>query len=168
MKGHGEAVDKVEAALAESMGKEFPGSFALGYFRSPVAAPTTLEDFVGQSGKKMLEGDIPPPPMRASDNWETGLRFLELARGFNFKAEMMYPLALWTRDVWTWASTDGLSFLSHIEDNQPILTEALKEERNDEAFIANMLQLGAPAVALCGAPEFPANARVRVRKLPQR
>jgi hypothetical protein len=148
MKGEGAAVDKVEAALIESMGKEFPGSFALGYFRNPIAAPTTLEDFVGQSGKKMLEGDIPPPPKRASENWETGLRFLELARGSNFKAEIMYPLARWTRDVWTWASSDGLAFLAHIEDNQPILTEALKEQRNDEAFIANMLQLGGPAVGV--------------------
>jgi hypothetical protein len=80
MKGNGEAVDKVEVALIESMGQEFSGSYGLSYFRNPVAAPTTLDDFVGQSGKKMLERDIPPPPKRAAENWKTGLRFLELAR----------------------------------------------------------------------------------------
>ncbi|ODS01056.1 hypothetical protein AUC68_11755 [Methyloceanibacter methanicus] len=148
MKGDGASVDKIEAGLKNDMGDEFPGSFALRHFRNPVAAPITLEDFVGASAKKLLEGDIPPPPKRASECWETGLRFLELARGSNFKNEIMYPLALWTRDVWTWASTDGLAFLAHIEDSQPILTEALKEERNDEPFIANMLQLGAPAVEI--------------------
>jgi len=38
------AVDKVEAALIESMGKEFPGSFALWHFRSTIDAPVTLEE----------------------------------------------------------------------------------------------------------------------------
>lgn len=67
MKGDKPAVDKVEAALLESMGKEFPGSFGLWHFHAQIDAPVTLEDFVGQAGKKMLLGDIPPPPLRAKE-----------------------------------------------------------------------------------------------------
>ena len=72
MKADKAAVDKVEADLVESMGKEFPGSVGLWHFRAQIDAPVTLEDFVGQAGKKMLLSDIPPPPLRAKENWNTG------------------------------------------------------------------------------------------------
>ena len=64
LKGDKAAVDKVEAALAESMGKDFPGSSGLWHFRATIENPATLEDLVGQAGKKLLLGDIPPPPLR--------------------------------------------------------------------------------------------------------
>ena len=121
MKADKAAVDKVEAALVESMGKEFPGSFGLWHFRAQIDAPVTLEDFVGQAGKKMLLGDIPPPPLRAKENWNTGLRFFEKARRSNFVHEIMYPLANWTRACWTETLEKGVAFLQHIEDNVPVL-----------------------------------------------
>lgn len=140
------AVDKVEAALIESLGKEFPGSFGLWHFRGAIDAPVTLEDFVGQAGKKLLAGDPPPPPLRAKENWNTGLRFFEKARKTNFVQEIMYPLALWTRARWTETQDKGVAFLHHIEDNLPVLREALEDKRNDEPFIANLLLKAAPAV----------------------
>jgi hypothetical protein len=140
------AVDKVEAAFIESMGKEFPGSFGLWHFRAAIDAPVTLEDFVGQAGKKLLAEDLPPPPLRAKENWNTGLRFFEKARKTNFVREVMYPLALWTRARWTETQDKGVAFLQHIEDNLPILREALEDGRNDEPFIANLLLKAAPAV----------------------
>ena len=148
LKGDGAAVDRVETALIDQMGLEYPGNFALWHFRAQIDAPTTLADAVGQSGKKMLAGDVPPPPKRAAEAWETGLRFLEQARGSNFKSEIVYPLALWTREKWTWAAGDGLAFLAHIEDSLPILREGLAEPRNDEAFVADMLLRAAPAVEI--------------------
>jgi len=36
----------VEAALVESLGKDFPGSAGLRYFRETIETPVTLEDFV--------------------------------------------------------------------------------------------------------------------------
>jgi len=146
MKADKAAVDKVEAALLETMGKEFPGSFALWHFRGTIDAPVTLEDFVGQAGKKMLLGDIPPPPLRAKENWSTGLRFFEKARKSNFIHEIMYPLAKWTRERWTETSDKGVAFLHHIEDNLPVLRESLEDTRNDQPFIANVLLKLAPAV----------------------
>ena len=146
MKGDKAAVDKVEAALVENMGKEFPGSFGLWHFRATIDAPVTLEDFVGQAGKKLLLGDIPPPPLRAKENWNTGLRFFEKARKSNFIQEIMYPLAKWTRDRGTETLEKGVAFLQHIEDNFPVLREALDDTRNDQAFIANYLLKLAPAV----------------------
>ena len=140
------AVDKVEAALIESMGKEFPGSVALWSFRGDIDSPVTLDDFVGQAGKKMLIGDKPPPPLRAKENWSAGLRFLEKARASNFVQEIMFPLAKWHRDRWTETLEKGVSFLQHIEDNVPILRETLEEPRNDQAFVANVLLKMAPAV----------------------
>jgi hypothetical protein len=146
MKGDKAAVDKVEAALVESMGKDFPGSFGLWHFRGTIDAPTTREDFVGQAGKKLLLGDIPPPPLRAKENWNTGLRFFEKARKSNFIHEIMYPLAKWTRERGNEILDKGVAFLQHIEDNVPILREALDDPRNDQPFIANFLMKLAPAV----------------------
>lgn len=146
MKGDKAAVDKVEAALVEEMGKDFPGSFGLWHFRAAIDAPVTLDDFVGQAGKKLLLGDIPPPPLRARENWNTGLRFFEKARKSNFIHEIMYPLAKWTRERWTETLEKGVAFLHHIEDNLPILREALEDTRNDQPFIANLLLKAAPAV----------------------
>lgn len=146
MKADKAAVDKVETALVETMGKEFPGSFALWHFRGTIDAPVTLEDFVGQAGKKMLLGDIPPPPLRAKENWSTGLRFFEKARKSNFIHEIMYPLAKWTRERWTETSDKGVAFLHHIEDNLPVLRETLEDTHNDQPFIANVLLRLAPAV----------------------
>lgn len=146
LKGDKAAVDKVEAALIESMGKDYPGSFAMWHFRGDIPAPTTLEDFVGQAGKKLLNNEPPPPPMRARENWNAGVRFFEKARQSNFIHEIMYPLAKWTRACWTDTMDKGIAFLAHIEDNVPILREALEDTRNDQPFIANMLLKAAPAV----------------------
>jgi len=146
LKGEGGAVDKIEETFKERMGNEYPGNFGLWHFRGTIDAPTTLEDFVGQAGKKMLAGDIPPPPMRASEAWNTGFRFLEKARGSNFKSEILFPLARWTRDQWNEVTDKGVAFMAHIEDNLPVLREALEETRNDEPFIADMLLKGAPAI----------------------
>ncbi len=140
------AVDKVEAALTESLGKDFPGSAALWPFRSSIESPVSLDDVVGQAGKKMLIGDKPPPPMRAKENWLAGLRFFERARNSNFVSEIMFPLAKWHRDRWNETAEKGVAFLQHIEDNVPILREALAETRNDPPFIANLLLRAAPAV----------------------
>jgi hypothetical protein len=140
------AVDKVEGALTENYGKEFPGSNALWYFRANIDAPVSLEDFVGQAAKKMLTQDIPPPPLRAKENWNAGLRFFEKARKSNFVHEIMYPLAKWHRERWNETAEKGIAFLHHIEDNVPVLREALEDPRNDEAFVANLLLKTAPAV----------------------
>lgn len=146
LKGDKAAVDKVETALAESLGKDFPGSVAFWNFRSANDSPMSLEDHVGTAAYKMLAGDIPPPPMRARENWNAGLRFFEKARQSNFVQEIMFPLAVWTRGKWSETLEKGVSFLAHIEDNVPVLQEALAETRNDQAFIANMLLKMAPAI----------------------
>lgn len=146
LKGDKAAVDKVEAALAESLGKDFPGSVAFWSFRSANDSPMSLEDHVGAAAYKMLGGDIPPPPMRARENWNAGLRFFEKARQSNFVQEIMFPLAVWTRAKWSETLEKGVAFLAHIEDSVPVLQEALAETRNDQAFVANMLLKMAPAI----------------------
>jgi hypothetical protein len=146
LKGDNAAVSKVESALSEMFGKEFPGYNALWNFRAPIDAPVTLDDFVGQAGKKMLLADPPPPPLRAKENWNAGLRFFEKARKSNFVREIMFPLAKWHRERWSEVLDKGIAFLHHIEDNVPVLREVLDEPRNDEPFIANLLLKMAPAV----------------------
>jgi hypothetical protein len=130
----------------ESLGEDFPGSDGLRHFRAAITDPVTLEDFVGQAGRKLLLGDFPPPPLRAKENWNTGLRFFEKARKSNFVHEIMYPLARWTRERWSETLEKGVAFLQHIEDNVPVLREVLEDSRNDQPFIANCLLKLAPAV----------------------
>ncbi|WP_457798575.1 hypothetical protein [Methylocystis sp. S23] len=146
LKGDKAAVEKVEKALSESLGPDFPGSVAFWPFRSANDSPISLEDHVGASAYKMLAGDIPPPPMRARENWNAGLRFFEKARQSNFAQEIIYPLAVWTRAKWSETLEKGVAFLAHIEDSVPILQEALAETRNDQAFVANVLLKMAPAI----------------------
>jgi hypothetical protein len=146
LKGDKAAVEKVEAALTEELGKDFPGSVAFWSFRSANDSPISLEDHVGAAAYKMLAGDIPPPPVRARENWNAGLRFFEKARQSNFVQEIMYPLALWTRAKWSETQEKGVAFLAHIEDSVPELQQCLAETRNDQAFVANMLLKMAPAI----------------------
>jgi len=164
MKADSSAVDKVETALVQRMGTEFPGSFGLWYFRGQIDAPVTLDDFVGQAGKKMLLGDIPPPPLRAKDNWNTGLRFFEKARKSNFIHEIMYPLANWTRARWTDTLEKGVAFLAHIEDSVPVLRAVLDDPRNDQPFIANALLSLAPAVDMELTEEYQGFLRSLARR----
>lgn len=164
MKGDKAAVDKVENALVQGMGTEFPGSFGLWHFRAQIDAPVTLDDFVGQAGKKMLLGDVPPPPLRAKENWNTGLRFFEKARKSNFVHEIMYPLAIWTRARWTETLEKGVAFLAHIEDSVPVLRAVLDEPRNDQPFIANALLQLAPAVDMELTEEYQGFLRSLARR----
>jgi hypothetical protein len=164
LKGDKLAIDKVEAALLESMGKDFPGASALWYFRGQIDAPVTLEDFVGQAGKKMLIGDIPPPPLRAKENWSNGLRFFEKARKSNFNHEIMYPLAKWTRERWNETLEKGVAFLAHIEDSVPVLRDVLEDARNDQPFIANALLRLAPAVDMELTEEYEGFLRSLARR----
>jgi hypothetical protein len=158
------AVEKVEAALVEAMGTEFPGSFGLWHFRAQIDAPVTLEDVVGQAGRKMLAGDIPPPPLRAKENWSAGLRFLEKARRSNFVHEITYPLARWMRARWTETLETGVAFLQHIEDSVPVLREVLAEPRNDQPFVADSLLRLAPAVDMELTEEYEGFLRSLARR----
>ncbi|MDB5653505.1 MAG: hypothetical protein JWQ94_1118 [Tardiphaga sp.] len=164
LKGDKAAVDQVEAALVASMGPEFPGWFGLNYFRGAIDNPETLEDFVGQAGRKLLLGDLPPPPLRAKENWNTALRFFEKARKSNFSHEIMYPLATWTRARWTETLEKGVAFLQHIEDNLPVLRETLQDGRNDQPFIANSLLRLAPAVDMELTEEYQGFLRSLARR----
>ena len=165
LKGDKAAVDRVEAALVERLGEEFPGSPGLLHFRATIETPVTLEDFVGQAGRKLLLGDIPPPPLRAKENWSTGLRFFEKARKSNFVHEIMYPLARWTRERWTETLDKGVAFLQHIEDNVPVLRETLEDTRNDQPFIANSLLKLAPAVDMELDDEYQGFLRSLARRI---
>jgi hypothetical protein len=56
MKADKAAVDEVEAALVESMGKEFPGSFGLWHFRTQIDAPVTAGGFRGPGRQENAAG----------------------------------------------------------------------------------------------------------------
>jgi hypothetical protein len=158
------AVDAMEAALIGKMGRDFPGAFALGHFRRPIETPVTLEDHVGQAGRKWLTGDRPPPPMRPREDWNTGLRFFEKARKSNFVHEIMYPLAKWMHARWGVIAEKEVGFLHHIEDNLPIVRAALEDARNDQAFIANLLLNAAPAVDMELTDEYQGFLRSLARR----
>ncbi|OYY58005.1 MAG: hypothetical protein B7Y61_25120 [Rhizobiales bacterium 35-66-30] len=155
LKGDKAAVDAVDTALKSSLGEDYPGALAVGYFRANNENPILLEDFVGVAGRKWLEGDRPPPPMRAREDWNTGLRFFEKARQSNFIQEVIYPLARWMRARWGLIAEKEAAFLHHIEDNLPVLREAL---------IANLLMKAAPAVDMELTEEYQGFLRSLARR----
>ncbi|MCW2284337.1 hypothetical protein M2323_002114 [Rhodoblastus acidophilus] len=146
LKGDRAGLEKLKSGLLQKYGADFPGAPAFWSFDGDIEEPVSLEDHVGQAAQKLLDNAPVPPPMRAKENWNTGLRFLEKARGSNFAQEIIYALALWTRTRWTETLEKGVAFLAHIEDNVPILRDILAEPRNDEAFVANVLLKMAPAI----------------------
>ncbi|MFG1412791.1 hypothetical protein V5G24_16915 [Xanthobacter sp. VTT E-85241] len=164
LKGDKAAVDAVDTALKSSLGEDYPGALAVGYFRANNENPILLEDFVGVAGRKWLEGDRPPPPMRAREDWNTGLRFFEKARQSNFIQEVIYPLARWMRARWGLIAEKEAAFLHHIEDNLPVLREALEDPRNDQPFIANLLMKAAPAVDMELTEEYQGFLRSLARR----
>ena len=146
LKGDKPALDAVEASLTARLGEDFPGARRLRAFSQPNENPTTLDDHVAVVGGKMLRGDLPPPPLRAKEYWNAGLRYFEKARDSNFVHEIMHPLAKWQRERGEEILDKGVAFLAHIEDSVPVLREALTDPRNDQAFIANFLLTLTPAV----------------------
>ncbi len=86
------SVDKVESALVGSMGKEFPGSIGLWHFRAAIDAPVTLEDFVGQAGRKLLLGDIPRPRCARR---RTGARVCAFSRRREIRASSTRSCIRW-------------------------------------------------------------------------
>lgn len=109
-----------------------------------------------------------PPPLRAKENWSTGLRFFEQARKSNVVHEIMYPLPRWTRERWSETLEKGVAVLQHIEDNVPVLREALQDTRNDQPFIANSLLTLAPAVDMELNDEYRGFLRSLARRIQQR
>jgi len=164
LKGDKAAVDAVEKALTEILGAGFPGSSSLQSFSASIETPATLDDHVVQVAGKMLRGDIAPPPMRAKEYWNTGLRFFEKARGSNFVHEIMYPLAKWHRERGAEILEKGVAFLAHIEESVPVLREILADKRNDQAFIANFLLKLTPAVDMELTDEYQGLLRSLARR----
>jgi hypothetical protein len=76
----------------------------------------------------------------------------------------MYPLALWTRERLAETLEKGVAFLTHIEDNVPVLREALEDGRNDQPFIANSLLKLAPAVDMELTEEYEGFLRSLARR----
>jgi hypothetical protein len=165
LKGEKAAVDAVEAALTEILGPGFPASSSLQSFSMEIETPASLDDYVIQVGGKMLRGEMPPPPMRAKEYWNAGLRFFEKARGSNFVHEIMYPLARWHRERGAEILEKGVAFLAKIEESVPVLREALADPRNDQAFIANFLLKLTPAVDMELTEEYQGLLRSLSRRI---
>jgi hypothetical protein len=142
LKGDKPAVDFVEKSLTEQMGENYPGYFALFHFHQDCDEPETLDDWVGKIGKSLLAGENLAP----RDKWNAILRFYEKARKSNFIVELMPKIAQWGRDEFTRIFSQRKESLHEPETNLPPALDALKEDRNDEPFIAAFLIASAPVV----------------------
>jgi hypothetical protein len=142
LKGDKAAVDYVENALKEQMGDNYPGYFALFHFQQECDTPETLDDWVGKIGKALLAGDLDDP----KDKWNAILRFYEKSRKSNFIVELVPKVAQWSRDEFGKIFTQRKESLHEPDTNLPPALEAMKETRNDEAYIAGFLVASAPVV----------------------
>ncbi len=138
----GAAIGIVEKGLSEKYGENYPGSFALWHFRQDCEKPETLDDHIGMIGRNLIEDKIFAP----KDTWNAGIRYLEKMRGSNFVVELTEPLAKWVRKEWTDILAQQKTALKDPELTIDPIKEALKEERNDQSFIAALLLAAMPAV----------------------
>jgi hypothetical protein len=93
-------------------------------------------------GRNLIEDKIFAP----KDTWNAGIRYLEKMRGSNFVVELTEPLAKWVRKEWTEILAQQKTALKDPELTIDPIKEALKEERNDQSFIAATLLAAMPAV----------------------
>jgi hypothetical protein len=138
----GAAISIVEKGLTEKYGENYPGSFALWHFRQDCEKPETLDDHIGMIGRALIEDK----PFEPKDTWNAGLRYLEKMRGSNFVVELTVPLATWVRNEWKEVLAQQKASLKDPELTIDAIKEALKEERNDQSFIAALLLAAMPAV----------------------
>jgi hypothetical protein len=138
----GPAIAVVEKGLTEKYGENYPGSFAIFHYRQDCEKPETLDDHIGMIGRNLIEDKIFAP----KDTWNAGIRYLEKMRGSNFVVELTVPLAKWVRKEWTDILAQQKTSLKDPELTIDPIKEALKEERNDQSFIAATLLAAMPAV----------------------
>jgi hypothetical protein len=139
---NGNAISKVETALTQQYGENYPGSFALWHFRQDCEKPETLDDHIGMIGRALIEDK----PFEPKDTWNACLRFLEKIRGSNFVVELTPLLAEFVRSEWAAILAQQKTALHEPDANIPAVREALEEKRNDQSFIAATLLAAMPAV----------------------
>ncbi len=144
LKADGAAVDRLETALTERFGSNFPGVTALKCCRNGVATGEPLDDTLGGIIKDMLADKAFDP----RDSWNAGLRLLEKSRKSNFGQEVMIALANWHRDRWKHIITQQLFNLTRPRVTVSPIENALGDSRNDQSFIASLLIAATGAVDL--------------------
>jgi hypothetical protein len=141
---NGAAADRLGALLTERFGADFPGRLAFGCCCKGIETGEALDDAVGIIIKHMLDGKALDP----RDVWNAGLRLLEKSRKSNFVQELIGALAKWHRDRWGQIITQQLFNLTRPRATVPPVEDALRDDRNDQSFIANLLIAATGAVDL--------------------
>jgi hypothetical protein len=154
------AAEKLESALLQQFGEAFPGAEALGVCLKGNAAGDPLDEAIGPFIKAMLEEKALDP----RDVWNMGLRLLEKVRKSNFVQELMVILAKWHRDRWTQIITQQLFNLTRPRATVPPIEDVLRDDRNDQCFIACLLIASTGAVDL----ELDETYRAHLQNLAQR
>jgi hypothetical protein len=139
-----EAVEKLEASLSARFGPAFPGIEALGCCLHGIETGDPLDNTAGAFVRDMLGGKALDP----RDIWNAGLRLLEKARTSNFVQELTTVLAQWHRDRWTQIITQQLFNLTRPRATVPPIEDVLSDTRNDQCFIACLLNAATGAVDL--------------------
>ncbi len=141
---NGAAVEKLEGLLSERFGADFPGAPVFACCRRGVETEDPLDSAVGLFIKDMLASKAFDP----RDIWNSGLRLLEKVRKSNFVQELIGALAKWHRDRWSQIITQQLFNLTRPRATVPAIEEVLKDDRNDQSFIACLLISATGAVDL--------------------
>jgi hypothetical protein len=144
LQSNGAIVDRLGALLTERFGANFPGSLAFGSCRNGSETGEALDDAVGIIIKNMLDEKALDP----RDVWNAGLRLLEKSRKSNFVQELIGALAKWHRDRWGQIITQQLFNLTRPRATVPPVEDALRDDRNDQSFVANLLIAATGAVDL--------------------
>jgi hypothetical protein len=138
------APERLEALLSERFGTDFPGREALDCCRKGAESDDPLDNAVSLFIKEMLEEKAFDP----RDVWNAGLRLLEKVRKSNFVHELIVPLCKWHRNRWTQITTQQLFNLTRPSATVPPIEDVLRDNHNDQAFVARLLIAATRAVDL--------------------
>ncbi len=144
LRSNAAAVDELEALLTKRFGADFPGILAFGCCRKGIETGEALDDAVGIIVEDMLDDKAFDP----RDIWHAGVRLLEKSRKSNFVQELIGVLAKWHRDRWGQIITQQLFNLTRPRATVPPIEDALRDDRNDQSFIAKLLIAATGAVDL--------------------
>jgi hypothetical protein len=142
LKARAEPMGHLQASLSGTFGPEFPGKAVVDKWLGTDTQLAPLDQTIVQQVTQ-LRSQMHLTPRQG---WELALRAFEKIRQSLFRKALLPMLGTWLRGQWRRIIETERFRLSRPMLTVPTIETILKNEANDEAFIASLLLAGADAV----------------------